>query len=59
MRIDANRTPFTVGCVNVNRGDGFNMLLICSSDSDNQKPVVMFRLNQDILNGKELSFNVI
>lgn len=59
VRIDANRIPFTVGCVNVNRGDGFDMLRICASDPDNLKPVVMFRLNQDILNRKELSFNVI
>lgn len=59
VRIDANRIPFTVGCVDVNHGDGFDMLRICSSDPDDQKPVVMFRLNQDILNGKELSFNVI
>ena len=59
VRIDANRIPFTVGCVDVNRGDGFDMLRICASDSDNQKPVVVFKLNQDALNGKELSFNVI
>ena len=59
VRIDANRIPFTVGCVDVNHGDGFDMLRICSSDLDDQKPVVMFRLNQDTLNGKELSFNVI
>lgn len=59
VRIDANRIPFTVGHVDVNRGDGFDMLRICSSDPDDQKPVVMFRLNQDILNRKELSFNVI
>ena len=59
VRIDANRVPFTVGSVDVNHGDGFDMLRICSSDLDDQKPVVMFRLNQDTLNGKELSFNVI
>lgn len=59
VRIDANRVPFTVGHVDVNHGDGFDMLRICASDPDNRKPVVMFRLNQDILNGKELSFNVI
>lgn len=59
VRIDANRVPFTVGSVNVNHGDGFDMLRICSSDLDDQKPVVMFRLNHDTLNGKELSFNVI
>lgn len=59
VRIDANRIPFTVGCVDVNHGDGFDMLRICSSDPDNKKPVVMFRLDQDTLNGKDLSFNVI
>lgn len=59
VRIDATRIPFTVGCVNVNHGDGFDMLRICSSDPDDQKPVVMFRLDQGILNRKELSFNVI
>lgn len=59
VRIDANRIPFTVGCVDVNRGDGFDMLRICAADPDDQKPVVMFRLNQDVINRKELSFNVI
>ena len=59
VRIDANRVPFTVGGVDVNRGDGFDMLRICSSDADDQKPVVMFRLNQDVIGRKELSFNVI
>lgn len=59
VRIDANRIPFTVGCVDVNRGDGFDMLRICASDPDNRKPVVVFRLDQDTLNGEELSFNVI
>jgi hypothetical protein len=59
VRIDANRVPFTVGCVDVNSGDGFDMLRICASDRDDRKPVVMFRLDQDILNGKELSFDVI
>ena len=59
VRIDANRVPFTVGCVDVNYGDGFDMLRICAADPGDQKPVVMFRLNQYTLNGKELSFNVI
>lgn len=48
-----------MSCIDVNHGDGFDMLRICSSDSDNKKPVVMFRLNQDELDGKELSLNVI
>lgn len=59
VRIDVNMIPFTVGCVNVDRGDGFDMLRIYASDPDNLKPVVMFRLNHDILDRKELSFNVI
>ena len=59
VRIDANRIPFTVGCVDVNHGDGFDMLRICASGPDDKKPVVMFRLDQDILTGKGLSFNVI
>lgn len=59
VRIDATRIPFTVGCVDVNHGDGFDMLRICAADPDDQKPVVMFRLDQDTLNRKELSFNVI
>lgn len=59
VRIDANRVPFTVGCVDVTHGDGFDMLRICAADPGDQKPVVMFRLNQYTLNGKELSFNVI
>lgn len=40
-------------------GDGFDMLRICAADPDDRKPVEMFRLNQDTLNMKELSFNVI
>lgn len=59
VRIDASRIPFTVGCVDVNHGDGFDMLRICAADPDDRKPVVMFRLNQDVINRKELSFNVI
>lgn len=59
VRIDADRVPFTVGCVDVNHGDGFDMLRICAADPGDQKPVVMFRLNQYALNGKELSFSVI
>lgn len=59
VRIDANRIPFTVGCVEVHRGDGFDMLRICAADPDDRKPVVMFRLDQGLLNRKELSVNVI
>lgn len=59
VRIDASRVPFTVGCVDVNHGDGFDMLRICAADPDDRKPVVMFRLDNDALDGKELSLNVI
>lgn len=59
VRIDASRIPFTVGCVDVNHGDGFDMLRICAADPDDRKPVVMFRLDRGTLNRKELSFNVI
>lgn len=59
LHVDANRVPFTVGCVDVNHGDGFDMLHICAADTGDKKPVVMFRLNQYTLDGKELSFNVI
>lgn len=59
VRIDANRIPFTVGGVDVNHGDGFDMLRICAADPDDRKPIVMFRLDQGTLKRKELSFNVI
>ena len=59
VRINANRIPFTAGCVDVNHGDGFDMLRICAADPYDRKPVVMFRLDQGTLNRKELSFNVI
>lgn len=59
VRIDATGIPFAVGGVNVNHGDGFDMLRIFSSDPDDRKPVVVFRLDQDTLKRKELSFNVI
>lgn len=59
VRIDASRIPFTVGSVDVNHGDGFDMLRICAAEPDDRKPVVMFRLDQGTLNRKELSFNVI
>lgn len=50
---------FTGRGLDVIHGDGFDMLRICAADPGDQKPVVMFRLNQCALNGKELSFNVI
>lgn len=57
VRIDPERVPFTVGDVFVNRGGADFTLCLCAQTGS--KPVVMFRLNQDALNGKELSFNVI
>lgn len=48
----ADRTTFFFG-------GGFDMLRICSSDPDDRKPVVMFKLNRNTLDRKELSFNVI
>lgn len=59
VRIDASRIPFTVGCVDVNPDDGFDMLRIFAADPGDRKPVVMFRLDQGILNRKDRSFNVI
>ena len=59
VRIDASRIPFTVGGVDVNHGDGFDMLRLCAADPDDRKPVVMFILDRGTLNRKELSFNVI
>lgn len=57
VRVDSERVPFTVGDVFVNRG-GVDLTL-CMCAQTESKPVVMFRLNQYALNGKELSFNVI
>lgn len=57
VRIHPERVPFTVGDVFVNRGGADFTLCICTSTES--KPVVTFKIDQDVLNGKELSFNVI
>lgn len=57
VRVDAERVPFTVGDVFVNRGGADLTLCICSQTES--KPVVAFKINRDALDGKELSFNVI
>lgn len=57
VRIDANRVPFTVGDVFVNCGGADVTLCICTQTES--KPVVAFKIDQDTLNRKELSFNVI
>jgi hypothetical protein len=57
VRVDTERVPFTVGDVFVNRGGIDFTLCICSQTES--KPIVAFKINQDALNGKELSFNVI
>lgn len=63
VRIDSERVPFTVGDVFVNR-DGAGPVLCmraqASEEDENAgKPVVAFKIDQDTLDGKELSFNVI
>lgn len=57
VRVDSERVPFTVGDVFVNRGGAGRTLCICAKAES--KPVVAFKIDQDALNGKELSFNVI
>lgn len=57
VRIHTERVPFTVGDVFVNRGGADVTLCICAQEES--KPVVAFKIDQDVLNGKELSFNVI
>lgn len=57
VRVDSERVPFTVGDVFVNRGGSDFTLCICTPTE--RKPVVAFKIDQDALNGKELSFNVI
>lgn len=57
VRVDSERVPFTVGDVFVNRGGAGLTLCLCAHTEN--KPVVTFKIDQDALNGKELSFNVI
>ena len=57
VRVDAERVPFSVGDVFVNRGGAD--LTLCLYAQTESKPVVTFNIDRDALNGKELSFNVI
>jgi hypothetical protein len=57
VRVDSERVPFTVGDVFVNRGGTGLTLCICTQTKS--KPVVAFKIDDDTLNRKELSFNVI
>lgn len=63
VRIHPERVPFTVGDVFVNRGGAVPVLCVCAQASEEDenagKPVVAFKIDQDTLDRKELSFNVI
>lgn len=63
VRIHPERVPFTVGDVFVNRGGADPILCVCArvseEDKNANKPVVAFKIDRDILDRKELSFNVI
>ena len=63
VRVDSERVPFTFGDVFVNRGGAEPVLCMCAQaseeDENADKPVVAFKIDQDTLNRKELSFNVI
>lgn len=57
VRVDAERVPFTVGDVFVNRGGTGLTLCVCAQTES--KPVVTFKIDQDALERKEIKFNVI
>lgn len=63
VRIHPERVPFTVGDVFVNRGGADFVLCVSAQaseeDENANKPVVAFKIDRDILDRKELSFNVI
>lgn len=63
VRIHPERVPFTVSDVFVNRGGAGFVLCVCAQASEEyknaNKPVVAFKIDQDTLDRKELSFNVI
>lgn len=63
VRIHPERVPFTVSDVFVNRGGAGFVLGVCAQaseeDKNANKPVVAFKIDQDTLDRKELSFNVI
>lgn len=57
VRVDAERVPFTVGDVFVNRGGTGLTLCVCTQTES--KPVVAFKIDRDALERKEIKFNVI
>lgn len=57
VRVDAERVPFTVGDVFVNRGGAGFTLCLCAHTGN--KPVVTFKIDQNTLERKEMAFNVI
>lgn len=57
VRIHSERVPFTVSGVFVNCGGAEPVLCVCAQGES--KPVVAFKIDQDTLDRKELSFNVI
>lgn len=57
VRVDAERVPFTVGDVFVNRGGVGLTLCLCAHTGN--KPVATFKIDQDALERKEMAFNVI
>lgn len=63
VRVHPERVPFVVGDVFVNRGGADVVLCVCAQaseeDKNANKPVVAFKIDRDILDRKELSFNVI
>ncbi len=63
VRIHPERVPFTVGDVFVNRSGNDPTLCLCAQtaaeDDNANRPVVAFKIDRDVLDRKELSFNVI
>lgn len=63
VRIHPERVPFTVGDVFVDRGGSDLVLCVCAQaseeDENANEPVVAFEIDRDVLDRKELSFNVI
>lgn len=57
VRVDSERVPFTVGDVFVNRGGADLTLCLCAHTGN--KPVVAFKIDQDALDRKDMTFNVI
>lgn len=57
VRVESERIPFAVGDVFVNRGGIGPTLCICTQTES--KPVVAFKIDQDILDREEMAINVI